>query len=314
MSGADIEALQFWVDRDIESWFSATIRCCDNCYPEFVAIWPGTAHSDTEFQKGMIDIDSFVRGSRLSQTYSPAELSTARHYVRCPRCDEYVQDCFWAFEHGFDDDIRAEIDQLTAIARRTPFLLLLHPFPKQVLDTISRISRDVQTLTISRSYFRARRAADVPDPTLNDFGPPPAELVEEGRYNHSGSPMLYLAGDLETAFREIAVKGEKYAVAELHISAFWKILDLIDLDEEDEAWPLLAAIARSALGAAPRTGRGWLKREYVFTRFVGDCAKSAGFDGIRYGSTKGRGENIVLLEPERLEYQGQIGDVTLRTF
>ncbi|MQW72042.1 RES domain-containing protein [Sinorhizobium medicae] len=58
-------------------------------------------------------------------------------------------------------------------------------------------------------------------------------------------------------------------------------------------------MANSVLVAAPRIDRGWLRPEYVFSRFVADCAKSAGFEAIRYASTKsGDGENYVLLSPE----------------
>jgi hypothetical protein len=52
------------------------------------------------------------------------------------------------------------------------------------------------------------------------------------------------------------------------------------------------------LCAAPRQGEGWNKPEYVFSRFVADCALHAGFHAIRYGSTKDpHGENLVLLQP-----------------
>ena len=41
--------------------------------------------------------------------------------------------------------------------------------------------------------YRARRAEKLLSPHITDFGPPPAHLVEEGRYNHAGHSMLYLA-------------------------------------------------------------------------------------------------------------------------
>ncbi len=55
-------------------------------------------------------------------------------------------------------------------------------------------------------------------------------------------------------------------------------------------------IAASALTAAARTGAGWVKKKYIFARFVADYVLAAGFDGIHYGATKhGVGCNYVLL-------------------
>ena len=112
--------------------------------------------------------------------------------------------------------------------------------------------------------------------------------------------MLYLADSIATTIAEIGAAGEEFYVAALEIQGNYRILDLIveDLDEPERE--LLGAIAASALMAAPRTGEGWVKKEYVFTRFVADCAIAAGFDGIRYGSTKrGTGLNYVLLAPPK---------------
>mgnify|MGYP000247562826 CR=1 FL=1 len=74
----------------------------------------------------------------------------------------------------------------------------------------------------------------------------------------------------------------------------------IGLEERGPATRLLDGVDSpgSALLIAPRTGEGWVKRQYLFSRFVADCARSAGFDAIRYGSTKDRnGVNYVILSP-----------------
>jgi hypothetical protein len=111
--------------------------------------------------------------------------------------------------------------------------------------------------------------------------------------------MLYLAAAEGTALAEISTGAEPYHVAGLKMKIGLKILDLSIKQEADtDAESLIQCIARSSLCAAPRVGEGWVKPEYVFTRFVADCALHAGFDAIRYGSTKDRnGSNIVLLNP-----------------
>ena len=110
--------------------------------------------------------------------------------------------------------------------------------------------------------------------------------------------MLYLAISAETAAAELGAPGKVCVVGELRLQKPLLILDLVEIDENAADYELLEALANSALLAAPRTGDGWVKRQYVFSRFVADCARSAGFDAIRYGSTKlPEGSNYVLLEP-----------------
>ncbi len=111
--------------------------------------------------------------------------------------------------------------------------------------------------------------------------------------------MIYLATTLETALLEIGTLSELFSVAELALDGEYKILDLVEIDDGSDARIPILAMAKSVLVAAPRIDRGWLRPEYVFSRFVADCAKSAGFDAIRYASTKsGDGENYVLLSPK----------------
>jgi RES domain-containing protein len=154
-------------------------------------------------------------------------------------------------------------------------------------------------MPVVRPLYRARRAKDLPTPWIMDFAPPPREKVSEGRYNHGGHSMLYLAELEATALAEIASPDEACHVAAIDFDIELKLLDLNLSDEvEGEAKEVIQCLARSALCAAPRSGQGWDRKEYVFTRFVADCARHAGFDAIRYGSTRDKaGINLVLLDP-----------------
>nr|WP_249811954.1 RES family NAD+ phosphorylase [Bradyrhizobium sp. 2] len=135
-------------------------------------------------------------------------------------------------------------------------------------------------------------------PTLSDFGPPPAAKVAEGRYNHAGHAMLYLADSLKTVQGEMRVS-EPIAVATIELDFPCKVLDLMISDDvggdDDE---VIQCLARSTLCAAPRKSDGWDRPEYVFTRFVADCARHTGFGAIRYGSVQhSEGANVVILDP-----------------
>lgn len=229
------------------------------------------------------------------------EIEHYRTFLRCPSCDQPLNNEIWIFEHSFDvpDNFFTALREIEVLAAATPFLLLNHPFAKGVFDTVVGLGATAFAQPVLRPVFRSRKAEDVKDASLDDFGSPPSDKVQEGRYNHASHSMLYVAYEQQTAFSEVAVGDVPYCVAELQLSKPLKILDLqIKQDVETDDEMLLQSLARSALCSAPRTGEGWQKREYVFSRFVADCAHHAGFDAILYGSTKiASGSNLVILRP-----------------
>lgn len=181
--------------------------------------------------------------------------------------------------------------------------MLEHPFAQKVLAEVRAEAGRTQAQVHDKPLYRARLAADVQKlgqdaNALATYGPAPASVTSEGRFNHAGAPMLYLANDAAVAAAELGQVGETCLVGRLSVLTPLKVLDLIDAEGDAVDSELFNALANSALLAAPRTDEGWVKRQYVFSRFIADCARSAGFDAIRYGSTKARsGVNYVVLAP-----------------
>jgi hypothetical protein len=299
----ELDMLNSLLSDEFDSAFTSSIRCCDGCFDDFSARWPGTALRNMEFQKGAMMVDLAVSQSRLLGPYSPAEISTLKHFVRCPRCLDYVRGWIWIHEHAAADALESEIEGLGALARTTPFLILDDPFARRVLEEIRTRGAATPAAPLPRPLYRARALAQIGlGPAhrvpIGAFGAPPAELVAEGRFNHAGLPMLYLADSVATTIAEVGMTGDEYYVAALEVTGDYKMLDLVVAEPDEPEWELLGAIAASALVAAPRRGTGWVRKEYIFTRFVADCAIDAGFDCIRYGSTKSDvGLNYVLLRP-----------------
>jgi hypothetical protein len=307
ISKDDVDVFNDRLSDEIDSWFASSVCCCDYCYDDFKAHWPDVAFREMEFQTQSSETDSLVEGTRLPDIYSPAEISTLKRLICCPRCFNYDSPILWIYEHRFSDagDMERSIDELLTLGRNTPFLLLEHSFAQRVLAEIRALSSLVTPSPIQIPLYRARHSDDVnklsQQPSdLETYGPPPAEFVGEGRFNHAGSTMLYLASSAETAAAELGNPGELCFVGELKLRGPLRLLDLADIDETAPEHELLHALARSALLAAPRTGEGWVKRQYIFSRFVADCARSAKFDAIRYGSIKHLdGANYVLLRPPK---------------
>lgn len=301
----DIEVFNDILGDEVDSAFSSTICCCDFCYGDFKLHWPDVAFREMDFKTQSMESWWFLEYSRMIELYTPAEMSTLRHFVACLRCGRFDSWNLWLYEHLFSDSDQIEkaIDELLILGSRTPFLMLEHPFAQRVRDQIREMVASSPRRSVSEPLFRARIAADVAGlgqipSDLVTYAPPPPVRVVEGRFNHAGSPMLYAASSVTVAAAELGRPGDLAYVGELRIMSELLVLDLVDLEEGIAGFELMKALASSALLLAPNTGEGWLKRQYIFSRFVADCARAAGFDAIRYGSTKHvSGNNIVVLDP-----------------
>ena len=274
---------------DIESWFSADIACCDNCYDDFLEKWPlAYAAEDSAFQRCGIDLETFYSGSRtLQDLYSKDQFWCFVKDVKCPRCGESLTGCIWPYDLPFDTDEATEefIDGIAELAQRTPFLLLTHDFARQVYEAICSLASTSVSARLETSLFRARVAEQLSEPIASDFDAPPKSVVVEGRYNHAGNPVLYLASDSRTCFFEM--REQPIVVAEIYLKKPIKILDLIDpFEAHAEHGDVLGGISYSALVSSFQEDDGWHKPKYVFSRFLADCARDAGFDAIKYPSTR----------------------------
>lgn len=275
--------------HEVESWFNAGIACCDNCYDDFVAQWP-YAHSASEakFQRQSIGLDCFYSGSRLSESYSEEEFMKFLPTIRCPNCGRSLTHNMWLYNLPFapPENYDEILGELARRASETPFLLLDYPFCAQVRKAIAEIYAKSAAHASSDFLFRGRSLKAGTSPGISDFDFPPSEFVKEGRYNHSGDPVLYLASSEEVC------KAEMRNATNLHIARFrfparMKVLDFMAPHEDaGEHADILSFIVFSALLSAKSQDKGFSRPEYVFSRFIKDCAKSVGFDAIRYPSTR----------------------------
>ncbi|OPY96405.1 hypothetical protein A5906_03865 [Bradyrhizobium sacchari] len=287
-----------YFNRDLESYFTSGISCCEHCYDDFCREWPGTAARDERFLRSGIEVSLFLSQSRIAEAFYPEEIECFAKELRCPNCYAVLDGVFYIFEHPFKVN-EFHLNSIADLAHTSPFLLLSHPFAAKVFEVITRKAVIAETLPSKSIWYRGRMARDLPaSSTLTDFGPPPAARVAEGRYNHAGHSMLYLA-DSPTTVRGEMRTSEPICVAQIELEFSCKVLDLMISDDvgdgDDE---VIQCLARSALCAAPRKSEGWDRPEYVFTRFVADCARHAGFGAIKYGSVQcSEGVNVVVLEP-----------------
>lgn len=287
--------------KEVESAFTADIACCDSCYDDFLNLWPGAYRGENaRFQSNSMDLDMFYSWSRMHQWFSKEDYQRLLPTMKCPSCGESFTDNFWAYELPFDppDNHEEILTDIATLAKSRPFLLLSYDFCREVYDVIKKLASSAKPKTFDNLFFRGRSIAT--SPTIVDFEKPPAKVVREGRYNHAGDSVLYVASTLNTC------KAEMRAAKDLRIISFkmseaMKVLDLIDAEEAHcESKDLLEFLVYSALLSATSKDDGFSRPEYVFSRFIKDCALDAGFDAIKYPSTRVGEErfNLAIINPE----------------
>ncbi len=273
---------------ELDSWFSADIACCESCYDDFLQMWPHAySADDAQFQKHSIDLELMYSGTRLRDLYSKQEYDVLVTTLRCPRCGSEIKGWIWPYEFPFhvDYDLEMEIERIAEIASQTPFLILENELAKNVHTTIKHLGESAPYVKLEAPLYRARTYSKENDYGTQQFDLPPKSKVAEGRYNHAGSPVFYTADDIKTCFHELR---ERECVAvEITTTQPVKLLDLtIPYSAAGADHDVLNAIVYSSLMSAKHTDAGWHKPAYVFSRFVADCARSAGYDAIKYPSTR----------------------------
>ncbi len=270
----------------------------------------------------LLDEDWQVFSDRLTHKEKCRLLDEIRNlsWNQKDRLLEVPSDEFWtgkgnSFFHVDEDDLWHEFCQYIKHERR--FI----PDPKRFITTTPQEwLEDVPsfcrlTLAGRHKLFRARNEVAGPRKPLHpaQMGAPPPEKTKAQRANPSGIPMLYLASDFYTALVEIkrkpdAAPGNEVSVATMVIQKDIHILDLTNIPYLKSAFEYgdnlqqeirYRAIFRCLSKALSEPVDPEIADiEYVPTQYLAEAIKDAGFDGIKYHSSKGTGWNLVLFDVE----------------
>jgi hypothetical protein len=221
--------------------------------------------------------------------------------VECPRCDEALTGYFYPYSFPFQpvESFEDILNELTAVAHKSPFVLLKHYFASQVFEVIEELSEQAIATSIVDNLFRARDSSQLEEAKAEDFDITPKQYASEGRYNHAGLPAFYLGSDQKTCYEEM--RQANCYIGEIKINEQVKILDLSATYENHKKHSdMLDTMVYSALVSAKHQDEGQYKPQYIFSRFVADCAKYVGFDAIKYPSTRTEHGcfNIVFLDTD----------------
>jgi len=213
---------------------------------------------------------------------------------------------------GEAEKLAREMAALGAHLSRFPYLGLDHPVGRRILEAVHHAPK----VTLKEALWHRARLPDGPEQlTAAQMGPPPANWTE-GRFNHHGQTVFYLASSAYGACAETASTrrciawAQRFRVRRLH-----GLLDLAGVAGE-EARGRNVELLTAGLNAVmerlkPNRGSPW-KPEYFVPRFVADAARAGGFRGILYCSVRFEGYNAVLFEWTKEEIRPEGGPVIVQ--
>jgi hypothetical protein len=192
-----------------------------------------------------------------------------------------------------------KLEQFGSYLADYPYLGAKHPFGRRIVKAISTFpQRDIR----EEVWWRARRVDSSREFTVQDMLPPPPDKAKsEGRFNHYGQVVFYLASTAEAALAETLdkEKGDIIGwVQQFQIVELPRVLDLTDPDfwSGEERALLTMGLISNLRRLAPDRESPW-KPEYFIPRFISDVAKEHGFVGIMFNSRWHFEKNIVLFQP-----------------
>jgi hypothetical protein len=209
---------------------------------------------------------------------------------------------------------KRKINELQNHIMEYPSLALSTPLGRKIYDEI--LKGNITTTSVKGRYFRARPVESNKVYGFSDMSAPPKGCAGDGRYHHLGQSVLYIADSKETSIREVLDDYYKPGLVwlqECEVSEIDKVLDLRNswdrIGMADSA-VLVGILASHLIDQKVIDRKNNWKPEYFATRFIADCARLAGYNGIIYSSTRHNGDNVVLFDPTT-EFVKLIGEPTI---
>ncbi len=184
-----------------------------------------------------------------------------------------------------------------------PLLALNHPVGRKIYQEIQQMNLPKVDLNIGDILFRSRLVNDKKILTSEQMKNAPLGKPSEGRFNHNGQSHFYLSNKKETAIAEVE-NNVLVWVQQFEITN--KIENILDLkysynEISLSTNSLLVSLHLTDVLCQETIGEDNWKPQYNITRFIMDCARELGYQGIRYNSVKlPSGINYVLFYPEKI--------------
>jgi hypothetical protein len=201
-------------------------------------------------------------------------------------------------EDEWFDKWQYKFEQFAAYLARYPYLGAKHALGKRIIQSIAALP----TCAINEEvWWRCRRPEGARQFTVEDMlAPPPLVATSEGRFNHYGQVVLYLAATESGALAEVLDRSVGESVAWLqkfHVSGLMPVLDLTGPKwwQSDKRSLLAVGLEFNMRVLAAKPSSPW-KPEYFVPRFIADVAREVGLKGIKFQGPKHFDNNLVVFD------------------
>ena len=237
-------------------------------------------------------------------------------HISCPYCGNSSFERYDIVGEGETNDLSIEshlkkaeqrygkkIVDFQSYLEQYPSLALDHPMGRKLHKEIQR--NNAPTTLATGEWYRARPVNGSKVFENDDMRAPNVGISGGGRYHHAGQRVLYIANEESTAIKEVLsdhsepslIWVQKYKI----IEPIEKILDLTpDWDNFSPSFDvaIVALLSTGTLMQPIIDRKNKWTPQYFITRFIADCARKAGYQGILYRSTKEYSNNLVLFDPD----------------
>ena len=205
--------------------------------------------------------------------------------------EERSAECWAAWRTEYEP----KLGDFTQFLSSYPYLGCGHEFGQHILDEISKFP----TMEIDdESWWRARKPDGARNLSQTDLWPPETPAAE-GRYSHYGQRVFYLASTAQASALEVLGDGESLVwIQEYKLIGVKQILNLANyVDERDDGVSVLEfGLDHTDIHRVPPDPTSPWKPQYFLPRFIADCARLKGYQGICFRSHKHIRRNLVLFE------------------
>ncbi|WP_439484312.1 RES family NAD+ phosphorylase [Cyclobacterium plantarum] len=287
------------------------IEYCLYCQPydEGEAVW---IHGDRR------ELDDVFYECNVPEQY----WDNIMEHLHCPNCglDGFELGLDVGTKTKFEKEVDEHLDKVDSLygtqvqefeklIEQFPMLGHTHKFGKRIFKELEK--ELLPTVEIHGNYYRARKVTSSEVLSIDKMYNPPTGKPQEGRFNHSGQSHLYLANSKETAIKEVVndensllVWCQEFEIKEKVKSILDLSFDWMNLTPSTSAL-LLSLKTKNTIDRSDRNKEFW-RPDYYITRYIMDCAKRTGYNGIKYNSTKDSLEhNIVLFSPENIKLEAK---------
>ncbi len=251
-------------------------------------------------------------------------------HLHCPYCGNESFDRYSEIgvKTKFDKEVEKHMDEVYGLygSEVRAFEDLLESFPLLAYSNRfgKRIHKELKEgklpkIAIKGDFYRARRVESSEVLTKDGMYNPPTGKPQEGRFNHAGQSHLYLSNDKATAIKEVITNELSLLVWCQKFELRKEVKNVLDLTFDwmnitpSTSTLLLSLKVFNSIGRADRN-KGLWRPDYYLTRYIMDCAKEQGYNGIKYNSTKETNEyDVVLFYPDKLDIIA-IGDPHIEIF